>query len=50
MKPSERIKEIAEQLNGNYGEPVKIMAILQYLDEEYKKKHTHEVGTACNEC
>lgn len=53
-KPSERIKEIISDLAPKETpySPSDFFpkAILQYLDEEYEKKHRHPEGLKCNEC
>lgn len=50
MKPSQRIREIADKQGIPNNEAVPAWIIASYLDEEYAKKHNHEVGTKCNEC
>lgn len=50
--PSKRIYEIAKEMDTYLGNEVltSVPAIIKYLDEEYERKHNHEVGTKCNEC
>lgn len=49
MKPSDKILASAIRRGGMEKDNV-ISAILDYLDEEYAKKHNHEVGTKCSQC
>lgn len=55
MKPSQRIIQIQIEKRKHYPDnqyteyPLEL-AICDYLDEEYKKKHNHEEGTKCQDC
>ncbi len=49
MKPSERIEEILKN-NKIQGGRYDLEAVIQYLDEQYLKKHNHPTGFKCSEC